>query len=712
MPSSEYNVNITISTKDKTSGPAKAATSSVNNLQKAVKLLAAGWAAVKTAQAVVELTKLGAAAQRQEKALDNLATAAGSSGDAILSSIQEASQFTIDRMGAMQTANRALIMGVAETPEQFERLTTVAVALGRAMGVDAVTSIDNFVTAAGRQSYMIADNLGLIVRAEEAQKNYADQIGKTATELTLQEKRQAFLNEMLVQGEAKMGALGDSTLDNAAKIEQASAAWKDFKTSIGGMLATLASGSGILQAASTWAQNLSAVARSIEEHGFSIQGWGKAYSEFVHTLAEGGSVLEASSAAVDQYAWTAKWTEEATRDLAAQQDVLLNSYFGIANAADDATGSIRELNPEIDRYRNAIEESSEVVRYAYTTDLPSMTAALGDVGHAHVVVTDSMIESLSILGGLDDGMLEYMDTLGQAGDASSGFTKYVDDGTLSLQEMDEAARGAASAHASLAETLMDASAAEIASAAIRQLTGLLDEGKISAEDYTMAVEETQLEFGLASEASINLSKRLVELVKRTGEGEVSAEDFKEELERLIEVNKLENAQLEQFGEILYEDKGALDDTSRAADGFKSSVDAAGSSAATAADKTANLSGEMASLKSQANQAGSALQGVIDKLNAMPSEKRIRIIYELGNRPEDIPKQHGGSVKAGYPYLVGERGPEMFVPGSSGQIINNSRTEQIVGSNNTYNFPDPRAMAYLGMQERARARDAFAYRSGM
>ena len=33
---------------------------------------------------------------------------------------------------------------------------------------------------------------------------------------------------------------------------------------------------------------------------------------------------------------------------------------------------------------------------------------------------------------------------------------------------------------------------------------------------------------------------------------------------------------------------------------------------------------------------------------------------------------GGPVSAGVPYMVGERGPEMFVPGSSGTVIPNNR----------------------------------------
>lgn len=44
---------------------------------------------------------------------------------------------------------------------------------------------------------------------------------------------------------------------------------------------------------------------------------------------------------------------------------------------------------------------------------------------------------------------------------------------------------------------------------------------------------------------------------------------------------------------------------------------------------------------------------------------------------------GGPVTAGMGYLVGEQGPELFMPGQSGQIIPASRTQQAVG--NTFNF---------------------------
>lgn len=187
----------------------------------------------------VEFVKLGAAVQRQTTALDSLAMSAGTSGQEITQAIRSASGFTIDRMTAMSAANKAMMLDVAKTPEQFERLTKVAVKLGRAMGVDAAKSIDDFVIAAGRQSMMIADNLGLTIKAGVANEKYAKILGKTVKELTTAEKKQAFLNEMLTAGEKKTKELGEATGSLATDIERAQAKMTDAKIALAEMSAEI-----------------------------------------------------------------------------------------------------------------------------------------------------------------------------------------------------------------------------------------------------------------------------------------------------------------------------------------------------------------------------------------------------------------------------------------------------------------------------------------
>jgi hypothetical protein len=41
---------------------------------------------------------------------------------------------------------------------------------------------------------------------------------------------------------------------------------------------------------------------------------------------------------------------------------------------------------------------------------------------------------------------------------------------------------------------------------------------------------------------------------------------------------------------------------------------------------------------------------------------------------------GGTAETGMPYIVGERGPELFIPGSTGTVMNNRELRQMINSN--------------------------------
>ena len=62
-------------------------------------------------------------------------------------------------------------------------------------------------------------------------------------------------------------------------------------------------------------------------------------------------------------------------------------------------------------------------------------------------------------------------------------------------------------------------------------------------------------------------------------------------------------------------------------------------------------------------------------------ERRKIYFQYASQIPGIvsgikPRAMGGPVSAGIPYLVGERGPEIFAPNVDGSIINNMRTEKI------------------------------------
>lgn len=95
-----------------------------------------------------------------------------------------------------------------------------------------------------------------------------------------------------------------------------------------------------------------------------------------------------------------------------------------------------------------------------------------------------------------------------------------------------------------------------------------------------------------------------------------------------------------------------------------------------------------------SSAGESLSSAIRKIqgsNLSPSEK-ARLIR--GITPS--PLQHGGPAIAGSPYIVGERGPELFVPQSTGRVVPNNQLGGGGGMNITI-----QAGVFMGSQLEAR-----------
>ena len=59
----------------------------------------------------------------------------------------------------------------------------------------------------------------------------------------------------------------------------------------------------------------------------------------------------------------------------------------------------------------------------------------------------------------------------------------------------------------------------------------------------------------------------------------------------------------------------------------------------------------------------------------PLKDAFGSFFDFGSNKKVEPKAMGGAVTAGSPYLVGEKGPELFMPNSSGQIITNENLQQ-------------------------------------
>jgi hypothetical protein len=174
-----------------------------------------------------QMGKAGSEALRTEASFDHLAAGVGESGQAMLQAMAEASRGTVSNADLMAAANRALVLGVADSAAEMAALTEAAIIRGRDVGVGATQAVNDLVTGIGRMSPEILDNLG-IANASGAFKEYAAELGKTVEQLTEVEKKQALVNSVLASTE------GVSLVDDAAaSFERMDAALANAQEALG-----------------------------------------------------------------------------------------------------------------------------------------------------------------------------------------------------------------------------------------------------------------------------------------------------------------------------------------------------------------------------------------------------------------------------------------------------------------------------------------------
>lgn len=126
---------------------------------------------------------------------DTLQRTIGQDSTRSIARLREATLGLISDTQLYQRANQAVLLGVPT--DLFNEAAGAAVKLGRAMGIDAATGLESLSLGLGRQSRLYLDNLGIIVSAEEAYRNFAQANGIVGRELDDNEKRLAFFEEAL-----------------------------------------------------------------------------------------------------------------------------------------------------------------------------------------------------------------------------------------------------------------------------------------------------------------------------------------------------------------------------------------------------------------------------------------------------------------------------------------------------------------------------------
>jgi hypothetical protein len=125
--------------------------------------------------------------------------------------LTHAVQDATDGMLEFKEAASSVAIGVAAglAGGQLERLAGAAKNASLALGRDLTDSFNRLIRGVTKAEPELLDELGIILRLENATRNYALQVGKARDDLNAYERTQAVLNDVLDQAETKYGRIAE-----------------------------------------------------------------------------------------------------------------------------------------------------------------------------------------------------------------------------------------------------------------------------------------------------------------------------------------------------------------------------------------------------------------------------------------------------------------------------------------------------------------------
>lgn len=345
------------------------------------------------------LARQGATADLVARRFDALAQQSGTTGAALLGALRAASGGEISDLNLQLAANRAQLLGVADSAQELGVLMAIARDRAQQLGTDSATAFDDLVTGLGRGSPLILDNLGITVKLGEANEAYAASIGKTVSQLTEAQKKTALIQAVLKDGQASLAATGGAFESTAGGIDRFIATIDNLKNKGGAGLAEAFDGplTGISRAIGILSGDVTTLTemnqllaqstvlnklfgQSFESAGRDAEIQAAGIAAFNQALAEGKNVLEAGAAAAEAMGQANVRSAVAARDAAA--------------AAEEADAPTARLG-----------KSLEAVAAVGPLSATGMFSAAGGMDAVKISATDAANATavlLGLLGGVND----------------------------------------------------------------------------------------------------------------------------------------------------------------------------------------------------------------------------------------------------------------------------------------------------------------------
>jgi hypothetical protein len=403
------DLNIVVKAKNEASKVLKDVKADISGVEKAAGLLSGGLAGVAAVAGIGAFTQLtqqiGDLVQQSvrldllRKSFDNLAQSVGASSDSMLDSLRLASFGMIADSDLMLSANKAMMLGVADNTEEMIALLDVARVRGQAMGLGVTEAFNDIVTGLGRESALILDNLGITIDLDRMYKEYAGSLGKTVSALSAVERKQALVNEVMRQSRSMDMSAPTGT---AAALAQAQVAQQAAALEVGAFFAP-----GWRDNAQAQVDALDQLRGKYDEYAVKVREVGdivtdqrfgllapldgtqvNRFTELRAAMTEVGTAMSEGVPAASQYATALQDIADRalkTQEITAQQANtvrLAASGIQAEKAAYDALrASLDQLDPKLDNIRASAENAAQGETRVYT-EAEKAAAALRNAAYA------------------------------------------------------------------------------------------------------------------------------------------------------------------------------------------------------------------------------------------------------------------------------------------------------------------------------------------
>ena len=150
--------------------------------------------------------------------------------------LRKATNNTMSDFDLFRQANSSMLLGITDNTSEMAEMFDMSQRLGRALGNDTVQSVEALIFGLGRMSVKRLDDIGIIVKANQAYRDYAAANNTIVSKLTDTQKRQAFFNAALESGRQKLSTMGPEVLTHQDRIDKLTASYNNLGTRIGSVV--------------------------------------------------------------------------------------------------------------------------------------------------------------------------------------------------------------------------------------------------------------------------------------------------------------------------------------------------------------------------------------------------------------------------------------------------------------------------------------------